>query len=67
MGVDILNPAQINARGMGPRKLEQTFGDKLVLWGGAPGYSFCRPVNCQDSGNSEAGFAKAALQNSEPG
>jgi uroporphyrinogen decarboxylase len=35
MGVDILNPVQVNARGMEPAKLKQTFGDKLVFWGGA--------------------------------
>jgi uroporphyrinogen decarboxylase len=34
MGVDILNPVQINARGMESWKLKQTFGDKLVFWGG---------------------------------
>ena len=33
MGVDILNPVQVNARGMDPAKLKQTFGDKLVLLG----------------------------------
>jgi uroporphyrinogen decarboxylase len=35
MGVDILNPVQVNARGMESAKLKQTFGDKLVFWGGA--------------------------------
>jgi uroporphyrinogen decarboxylase len=35
MGVDILNPVQVNARGMESARLKQTFGDKLVFWGGA--------------------------------
>ncbi len=35
MGVDILNPVQVNARGMESGRLKQTFGDKLVFWGGA--------------------------------
>ncbi len=35
MGVDILNPVQINAAGMEPRRLKDTFGDRLVFWGGA--------------------------------
>jgi uroporphyrinogen-III decarboxylase len=41
MGVDILNPIQVNARGMEPARLKQTFGDKLVFWGGA--------VDCQQT------------------
>jgi uroporphyrinogen-III decarboxylase len=35
MGVDILNPVQVNARGMESLKLKQAFGDKLAFWGGA--------------------------------
>jgi len=48
----------------GIRKLKQTCGDKLVFWGGAASHLCFRPVNCQDSGNSEAGFAQGAMQNS---
>ena len=33
-GIDILNPVQISARGMDPRWLKATYGDRLVLWGG---------------------------------
>jgi uroporphyrinogen decarboxylase len=33
-GIDILNPVQIAARGMDPRRLKQEFGDRLVFWGG---------------------------------
>ena len=35
MGVDILNPVQVNARGMESLKLKQAFRDKLAFWGGA--------------------------------
>jgi len=35
MGVDILNPVQVNARGMEPTRLKQTFGNTLAFWGGA--------------------------------
>lgn len=35
MGVDILNPVQCSAAGMDPRFLKDTYGDKLVFWGGA--------------------------------
>jgi len=33
-GFDIINPVQINAFGMDPRKLKKEYGDKLVFWGG---------------------------------
>ncbi len=33
-GFDILNPVQINATGMDPKYLKETYGDKLVFWGG---------------------------------
>ena len=35
MGVDVLNPAQITAKGMDPVKLKQEFGDRMVFWGAA--------------------------------
>ncbi len=35
IGVDILNPVQVSAAGMGDtRKLKQEFGEKLTFWGG---------------------------------
>ena len=34
MGVDILNPVQISARGMDPKFLKERYGDKLTFWGG---------------------------------
>jgi hypothetical protein len=33
-GFDILNPVQINALGMDPKKLKKAYGDKIVFWGG---------------------------------
>ncbi|MDR1955836.1 MAG: hypothetical protein LBQ30_03180, partial [Treponema sp.] len=33
-GLDILNPVQISADNMDPRKLKEEFGDKLCFWGG---------------------------------
>lgn len=35
MGVDILNPVQVNAKGMDPVKLKKSYGDKIVFWGGS--------------------------------
>ncbi len=33
-GFDIINPVQINAKGMDPVHLKKTYGDKLTFWGG---------------------------------
>ena len=33
-GLDSLNPVQTSAAGMDPRMLKDTFGDRLVFWGG---------------------------------
>ena len=33
-GIDILNPVQINAKGMDPRFLKKEYGRDLVFWGG---------------------------------
>jgi len=34
MGVDILNPVQVSARGMDPLEMKAEFGDRIVFWGG---------------------------------
>ncbi len=33
-GFDIINPVQINATGMDPKKLKEKYGHELVFWGG---------------------------------
>jgi uroporphyrinogen-III decarboxylase len=33
-GFDIINPVQVNAKGMDPLKLKKEYGDKLTFWGG---------------------------------
>ena len=35
MGVDVLNPVQISARGMDPAALKKRFGKDIAFWGGA--------------------------------
>jgi len=35
VGVDVLNPVQVNAKGMNPARLKRKFGDRLAFWGGA--------------------------------
>ena len=34
IGVDAINPVQVNASGMDPARLKATFGDRLAFWGG---------------------------------
>ena len=34
-GVDILNPVQVNCKGMDTRKLKKEFGDVITFWGGS--------------------------------
>lgn len=34
LGVDILNPVQVNAKGMDSKELKKKFGDRLCFWGG---------------------------------
>jgi len=33
-GIDILNPVQCSAKGMGPQMLKDKYGEKLIFWGG---------------------------------
>jgi uroporphyrinogen decarboxylase len=35
MGVEILNPVHIRAKGMNPVEIKRDFGDSLIFWGGA--------------------------------
>lgn len=41
MGVDILNPVQVNAKGMAPQRLKEEYGGQIAFWGGA--------ANCQET------------------
>ena len=34
IGIDVLNPLQTSAKGMDPRKIKETYGDRLSFWGG---------------------------------
>ena len=34
IGVDIINPVQVTARGMDPEKLKTQFGERITFWGG---------------------------------
>jgi hypothetical protein len=51
-GFDIINPVQINASGMDPRKLKKEYGHKLVFWGGGVdtqgAFAFGTPAQVKD-------------------
>ena len=34
IGVDLLNPVQISAAGMDPERLKDTYGKRIMFWGG---------------------------------
>jgi len=56
-GFDIINPVQINASGMNPRKLKKEYGDKLVFWGGGVDtqgvFAFGTPAQVRDQVKSQ--------------
>jgi uroporphyrinogen decarboxylase len=33
-GVDIINPVQVTAKEMEPKRLKDEFGDRIIFWGG---------------------------------
>jgi len=51
-GFDIINPVQINAFGMDPKKLKKEYGDRLVFWGGGVdtqgAFAFGKPAEVKD-------------------
>jgi uroporphyrinogen-III decarboxylase len=51
-GFDIINPVQINAKGMDSVKLKKNYGDKLVFWGGGVdtqgAFAFGTPAQVKD-------------------
>ena len=59
-GFDIINPVQINASGMDPRKLKEKYGDKLVFWGGGVdtqgAFAFGTPAQVRDQVKTQCGI-----------
>lgn len=43
MGVDMLNPVQISAKGMDPQRLKDTYGQDIIFWGGGTNTQGLRP------------------------
>lgn len=54
MGVDILNPVQLSARGMDGAMLKEKYGGKLVLWGGGIDTQGTLPFGTPDEVRREA-------------
>jgi Uroporphyrinogen decarboxylase (URO-D) len=56
-GFDIINPVQINASGMDPKKLKEKYGEKLVFWGGGVdtqgAFAFGTPAQVKDQVKSQ--------------
>jgi len=48
IGVDILNPVQISARNMNPKKLKNEFGNDIVFWGGGVDTQYVLPQGTPD-------------------
>jgi hypothetical protein len=59
-GFDIINPVQINASGMDPRKLKKEYGDKLVFWGGGVDtqgvFAFGTPAQVKEQVKTQCGI-----------
>jgi Uroporphyrinogen decarboxylase (URO-D) len=59
-GFDIINPVQINASGMDPRKLKREYGDNLVFWGGGVDtqgvFAFGTPAQVKEQVKSQCGI-----------
>ncbi len=48
IGVDILNPVQVSARDMDPKKLKNEFGNDIVFWGGGVDTQYVLPQGTPD-------------------
>jgi Uroporphyrinogen decarboxylase (URO-D) len=59
-GFDIINPVQINASGMDPRKLKEKYGDNLVFWGGGVdtqgAFAFGTPAQVKEQVRTQCGI-----------
>lgn len=74
MGMDILNPVQCSAKGMDARRLKDTYGEKLVFWGGGIDTQRTLPsgtpeevrkevLNMLDIFSQDGGYVFAAVHN----
>ena len=59
-GFDIINPVQINASGMDPKKLKKEYGERLVFWGGGVDtqgvFAFGTPAQVKEQVKTQCGI-----------
>ncbi|OGO57827.1 MAG: hypothetical protein A2Z32_01995 [Chloroflexi bacterium RBG_16_69_14] len=74
IGVDVLNPVQVSARGMDSKRLKATYGQDIVFWGGGVDTQHVLPFGSPDDVRAEVtrrisdfspdgGFVFAAVHN----
>ena len=61
IGVDIINPVQVSAKGMDPAQLKQRFGDEIVFWGGGCDTQQVLPYGSADDVRNEVATRIAQL------
>ncbi|MGE5614897.1 MAG: uroporphyrinogen decarboxylase family protein [Bacillota bacterium] len=77
-GVDIVNPVQCSAKGMDPKYLKDTFGSRIVFWGGGIDTQQTLPFGTQDDVRKQVrerieifkkggGFVFSSIHNIVPG
>jgi uroporphyrinogen decarboxylase len=77
VGIQVLNPIQVSARGMAPRELKKRYGQDLVFWGGIDTH-FTLPCGTEEDVRNAVydtldalapggGYILAAVHNIQPG
>lgn len=77
IGIDIINPVQVSARGMDTKKLKQAFGRDIVFWGGGVDSQSVLPFGTPEQVSDEVkrriddlapggGFVFAPVHNIQP-
>ena len=77
IGVDVINPVQVSARGMDTARLKATYGKDVVFWGGGVDTQQVLPFGTPDQVRAEVrhrvadlgpdGFVWAAVHNIQSG
>jgi uroporphyrinogen decarboxylase len=78
IGLDVINPVQISAKGMDPEKLKKEFGEQITFWGGGIDTQhvlpFAKPEEVVDHVKKlikifapGGGFVYASVHNIQPG
>jgi len=60
IGIDILNPVQVSAKGMDPAGLKKKYGDRIVFWGGIDSQNVLPYGSPEDVRNAVKNLIKSA-------